>query len=1716
MNLSLIDPFILAQDYPDALTGKVRSGHAACIRFNRKGDFLASGRVDGTVVIFDIETNGVARKLRGHTRQIQALSWSGDGRYLLSSSQDWKCILWDLHDGTKLRTVRFEAPVYIAELHPTNPFLFVASLFEDQPLLVDISSRVPLKHPLSSVPKRPKLDRPDLNEKQALQDARQSTCVTVFTTQGDHIIAGTNKGWLNIIEVGSREIVHSTRLCNGIIILLRLTASGRDMVSNASDRVIRTTPIPNLSQAGLDMDTVKIEVEHKFQDVVNRLSWNHVAFSSTGDYVAASTFMNHDIYVWERGHGSLVKILEGPKEELGVIEWHPHRPFVAACGIETGRVYLWSIITPQRWSALAPDFAEVEENVEYVEREDEFDIHPIEEIHKRRLDLEDEALDVLTIDPVKGDSVHDVFSMPVLLDIMDSESEEEIVAVGPGTMRRKSPGEGREWMNGGESGNNAEEQGLFKKVVTTAAEKTQTSDECKAQDAHGPSLSHSALSTGDRPMEQEPIPPFNGNYGNVDLTQDGLNTKARVGSDGRVDISINQQSSRLSNLLVPALRSQLDLQQTVEPTTDDSEQIRPIIGSIPEQARSPALNVVIHVVGSRGDVQPFVALGKVLKEEYGHRIRLATHPTFRSFVEENGLEFFSIGGDPAELMAFMVKNPGLMPGIDSLKSGDIGKRRKGMYEIVQGCWRSCIEIGDGTGIMASDDRLDTLDHHEHHARSGPGSSGAPPTRPFVADAIIANPPSFAGIHCAEKLGIPLHLMFTMPWSPTQAFPHPLANIQNSNADQSITNFMSYALVEMMTWQGLGDVINRFREKSLGLEPVSLMWAPGMASRLRIPYTYCWSPALIPKPKDWGNHISVSGFYFLSLASSFKPDHQLLSFLEAGPPPVYIGFGSIVVDDPNDLTRMIFDAVKKTGQRALVSKGWGGLGADSLDVPQDVFMLGNVPHDWLFKHVSCVVHHGGAGTTAAGIAAGKPTVVVPFFGDQPFWGSMVAKAGAGPWPIPYKQLTSDKLAASISEALKPEALHRAEELGQSISQEKGTYAGAKDYQNKLDVDSLRCSVAPSRAAAWRVKRTNVRLSPFAASLLAKEGLLDFGNLKLYRPREYDSEDGPWDPITGATSAIMGTMGSMMMGVADLPVEFLRALRIKPSEKPSTGADSEAAARSTTNESVDSLSVEDDHISPSSSLTSIENHSAASSVRTLPSVSSQNQDETRSTHHRTSSNPPLSQRSSTPTSGWSLGMSMAQTLGGSASRRSRSPSQDRSSVDSPTNKSLADSQLISLDTAVGTSKGIGRIVGAGLKSPMDFTLGIARGFHNAPKLYGDESVRHPDKVTGIQSGLKTAGKEFGYGVYDGVTGLFTQPINGAKQEGVPGFIKGFGKGVGGFFLKPSAAFMSLPAYTFSGIYKELQKHFGSSVQNYIVAARMAQGYEDLAASTEHQRLDVVKRWHAAQIALHKERDQHKLCGPHQQFNYVFLRVKNATHATLEERKKKTKREKSQKDTELPTHGASAREHDENMTSSPQQRAFSSDLRHTDSATFEEAIEQSVKATSHGNPEEDAMIERAIRASVMELQAASKSGDENRAIQKAIQASVAEATKARETTVTGNDSAPPDHEARLELALQRSMSLQPKREDGIGLGDDDSGVDTDDDENIKTALERSKSDYQKPPQLEEQLPEKEKQLDRARTEEEIVLEFVKKQSLLEDDYRRSLASTADTASKASRNAA
>ena len=219
--------------------------------------------------------------------------------------------------------------------------------------------------------------------------------------------------------------------------------------------------------------------------------------------------------------------------------------------------------------------------------------------------------------------------------------------------------------------------------------------------------------------------------------------------DGRFNINLHTKNRRLADLLAPTINSQISASHTLPPGY-----IPPSLGAEPDQSPPPALNIVVQIVGSRGDVQPFVALGKVLKDTYGHRIRIATHATFKSFVEENGLEFFNISGDPAELMAFMVKNPGLMPGIDTLKSGEISKRRRGIEQILLGCWRSCVEAGDGSGPPLKSHRVNApLDL----SQAMPGDESV---KPFVADAIIANPPSFAHLHVAEKLGIPLHIMFT--------------------------------------------------------------------------------------------------------------------------------------------------------------------------------------------------------------------------------------------------------------------------------------------------------------------------------------------------------------------------------------------------------------------------------------------------------------------------------------------------------------------------------------------------------------------------------------------------------------------------------------------------------------------------------------------------------------------------------------------------------------------------------------------------------------------------------------------------------------------------------------------------------------------------------------------------------------------------------------------
>jgi len=354
----------------------------------------------------------------------------------------------------------------------------------------------------------------------------------------------------------------------------------------------------------------------------------------------------------------------------------------------------------------------------------------------------------------------------------------------------------------------------------------------------------------------------------------------------------------------------------------------------------------------------------------------------------------------------------------------------------------------------------------------------------------------------------------MPWSPTRAFPHPLVNVRGNRIDPGLMNYLSYSLFESITWQGLSSVINKFRSKVLALDRLGQSSAVGALQRLKIPHTYCWlvlisfiplghsvlmercrSETLINKPADWDANISIAGLMRIPRSHTYQPPSSLAQFLESGPPPIYIGFGSIVVDNPRRLTDIIIKALQITKVRALISTGWANLGDTIGDASAHIYELGDCPHDWLFPQVSCVVHHGGAGTTFAGLVAGKPSVIIPFFGDQLFWGDSVYRAGAGPKPIPWKSLTSEGLAQAIEAAMDPQVRATAYTMGLQLNAENGTQHALRSIEAALPMETMRCSILEDHAAAWKVRGTSIRLSAVVMETLNVAGVLQYTDVKL---------------------------------------------------------------------------------------------------------------------------------------------------------------------------------------------------------------------------------------------------------------------------------------------------------------------------------------------------------------------------------------------------------------------------------------------------------------------------------------------------------------------------------------------------------------------------------------------------------------------------------------------
>ncbi|KAJ5759399.1 hypothetical protein N7520_006555, partial [Penicillium odoratum] len=613
--------------------------------------------------------------------------------------------------------------------------------------------------------------------------------------------------------------------------------------------------------------------------------------------------------------------------------------------------------------------------------------------------------------------------------------------------------------------------------------------------------------------------------------------------NGRVNVNLE---STVARAIVESINYQQELRR------ESSDYRERVAQSTPFDLK---LNIVIQIVGSRGDVQPFVALGNAL-QRHGHRVRIATHGVFADFIHSSGLEFFPIGGNPADLMAYMVKNPGLLPQMQTLREGEICKKKIMVGEMLEGCWRSCIE-------------------HDPYTQE-----------PFVADAIIANPPSFAHIHCAQALSIPVHLMFTMPWSSTKSFPHPLSSLTADPEYKGLDCWVSYGVVEWLTWQGLADVVNNWRA-SIDLGPIPTTEGPGLHESLKIPFTYCWSPALVPKPQDWPAYVDVCGFFFRD-PPQYDPSPELQEFLLLGSPPIYIGFGSIVVDEPEVLIDTVLEAVRASGARAVISKGWSNMNGGE---DENIFYIGDCPHEWLFQHVAAVVHHGGAGTTACGLINAKPTAIVPFFGEydppsllyypdtdfiyysQPFWGDMVANAGAGPKPIPHEILTIHNLTAAIKFCLTPEAAAAAQKLANKMHTECGVDEAVKSFHRNLPLERMRCRILPDQVAVWNYRKgkRSLNLSKMAVQTLIEYSKIDTDNLQCHDINPITIENRRWDPLTGVISAGISTGTRMLKtstGMIYEPFKELTRAKSSPASEQNRRGSTESTpslrSRSTTNQ------------------------------------------------------------------------------------------------------------------------------------------------------------------------------------------------------------------------------------------------------------------------------------------------------------------------------------------------------------------------------------------------------------------------------------------------------------------------------------------------------------------------------------------------------------------------
>lgn len=427
------------------------------------------------------------------------------------------------------------------------------------------------------------------------------------------------------------------------------------------------------------------------------------------------------------------------------------------------------------------------------------------------------------------------------------------------------------------------------------------------------------------------------------------------------------------------------------------------------------MRITLFAAGSRGDIQPCMALSKGLREA-GYGVHLAAPQDFAAFARQHGVDFRPLRGDVQQIMA-SDEGRRLMATAGANPLRTMRAMRKLVAPVILG--------------MAADACAASRD----------------------ADALLClGVLSAFGHTIAEALRLPLIQIEPTPLLPTRAFAAPSWPVQRNWG--RLHNTLSGVLMLEAVWWWYRPFVDAFR-RGLGLPA----YGPARFLRglQRTPLLGLYSPTVIPHPADWPDSVQVTGYLFLDAEGGWQPPPALAAFLAAGPPPVYIGFGSMAGREPEQLAGLVLAALAQCGQRGVLLTGWGGLAATA--VPDRVFVLDAAPHGWLFPQMAAVVHHGGAGTTAEGLRAGVPNVIVPFAFDQPFWGARVQELGVGPAPVPQKQLTAERLARAIDRAVTDGAMRqRAAAVGAAVRSEDGLLDAVAAVQRILGAPGRREELA----------------------------------------------------------------------------------------------------------------------------------------------------------------------------------------------------------------------------------------------------------------------------------------------------------------------------------------------------------------------------------------------------------------------------------------------------------------------------------------------------------------------------------------------------------------------------------------------------------------------------------------------------------------------------------